>query len=67
MQVRLQCHAVAGGTGSRQSDGFRSLEFEDLVTGVSKTVLVDGVEDVSSTLGARRYYGGRSDCACDCR
>ena len=53
VQVRLQRMP-----GSRQSDGVGSLEFEDLETDVSKTVLVDGMEDVSSTLGARRNYGG---------
>ena len=50
--------AGLGWNGSRQSAGVGISEFEDMETDVSKSVPMDGMEDVSSTLGAGRDNGG---------
>ena len=47
-----------GWNGSRQSAGVGISEFEDMETDVSKSVPMDGIVAVRSTLGARRDSGG---------
>ena len=50
--------AGLGWNGSRQSAGVGISEFEDMEIDVPKSVPMDGMEDVSSTLRARRDTGG---------